>query len=97
VYKKNTGVLNFIKGKYVLVFKFIIGDEKRKFYIFFTHMVTIMCIFLIPCMYIYVIIQIIISREPFNIEYLGILFGLPAATVLLPCMAKLLVYISRWL
>jgi len=89
-------IFNTLKEIYFKLFGFIVGNEKRKFYRFFAHMATVMSLFLILVMLIHAMAQIFIG-DGFTEEHISFFVSLTVAAVLSPCMAKFLIFISRWI
>jgi len=82
-------ILYFIKKMYLLLFNFMIGNETRKFYRFFVHlMMTALLIFIYA--YFSAIAQLFTGEVVFTIERLIFILVAPLGPVLLACSVKLM-------
>jgi len=61
--KAAVSIFQFIKRRYLAIFSFLAGEEKRKFSRLFVHMNTLICMFLFPPVYITGIVQTFLNNK----------------------------------
>jgi len=84
--------LLFLKEKYLLLFTFMLGNEKRVSYKIYVHFHTVICIMFLP-LYINTIVQLVASDSPVTSFNILAIIGFPILFVLYPCAIKLQLYV----